>query len=168
LGTPLMRILGPIVNQQQNLRGRNRVGQQIQQRLRLLVDPVQILEDHHQRLIHRLAQQNAFDRVQCAPPFDLPIHLRQRVVALDYAQQAEQVGQSVLQPPIEDGNLARDLLPPLTLVVLRYDLEVVLEQIDDRQVGRRSAVGDRAGLQHQAAALRHCFELEEQARLTYS
>ncbi len=51
-----MRILGPIVDQQQNFRGPNRVGQQIQQRLRLLVDPVQILEDHHQRLIDRLAQ----------------------------------------------------------------------------------------------------------------
>src|SRR5215469_8660317 len=112
-----MRVLGPVVNQQQNFRGPDRVGQQIQQRLRLLVYPVQILEDHHQWLIHRLAQQDAFDRVEGTPPFDLSIHLRQRVVALDYAQQAEQIRQRVLQRAIEDSNLARDLFPPLPLVV---------------------------------------------------
>ena len=32
-----------------------------------LVDPVQVLEDHHQRLIERFAQQNPLDRLVRPP-----------------------------------------------------------------------------------------------------
>jgi hypothetical protein len=38
-----------------------------------------------------LAQQDALDRVERAPLLDLPVHLRERIVALDDAEQAEQV-----------------------------------------------------------------------------
>jgi hypothetical protein len=44
------------------------------------------IENRHQRLIERLAQQDPFYRVQGAPPPDPPIHLRQRVVALEDAK----------------------------------------------------------------------------------
>src|SRR5216684_1828773 len=44
-----MRVLGPIVHQQQDLRVRDRLREEIEERLRLIVDPVQILEDHNQR-----------------------------------------------------------------------------------------------------------------------
>ena len=70
-------------------------------RLRLLVDPVQVLEDHHQRLVERLAQQDALDRIERAPLADLRVHLRQRIVALDDPEQREQIRQRVLQRAIQ-------------------------------------------------------------------
>jgi hypothetical protein len=109
----------------------------------------------------------AFDRVQGTPPFDLPIHLRQRVLALDYAQQPVQVRQRILQRPIEDGDLARNFLPPRAFVILGCDLEIALEQINDRQVSRCLPVRDRVGLQHQASALRDRLEFEQQPRLAH-
>ena len=45
--------------------------------------------------IQTLVQGDAFDRVERAPLFDLPVHLRQRIIALDDAQQTEQIGQRV-------------------------------------------------------------------------
>jgi hypothetical protein len=55
LAIPLMRILGPVVDEQQEFRGTKRIREQVQQLLGLLVDPMQVLEDHHQRLIETFA-----------------------------------------------------------------------------------------------------------------
>ena len=60
-------VFGTVIDQQQNLRGADRIGQQVEQLLRRVIDPVQVLEDHHQRLIERFAQQNPFDRLERAP-----------------------------------------------------------------------------------------------------
>ena len=46
LTVPMMRILGPIIHQQKNSRSADRIGEQVEKRLGLLVDPVQVLEDH--------------------------------------------------------------------------------------------------------------------------
>ena len=49
----------------------------------LLIDPMEVFENHHQWLIQALAQQDAFDRIeQCACFLICPVHLGQRVVAL--------------------------------------------------------------------------------------
>jgi hypothetical protein len=42
--------------EQQDLCGSDRIGQQVQQLLGLLIDSVEVFEDHHQRLIERFAQ----------------------------------------------------------------------------------------------------------------
>jgi hypothetical protein len=47
---------------------------------------VQVLEDHHQRLIEWFAKQDAPDRLQRPPLPQLPVHLHQRVGALDNAE----------------------------------------------------------------------------------
>jgi hypothetical protein len=62
---------------------------------------MQVLEDHHQRLIERLAQQNPFDRLQRPPLLDPPIRLRQRILTLDDTQQTEQIGQRLFQTSIK-------------------------------------------------------------------
>ena len=46
-----MLILGAVVDQQQNPHGRKRLDQQAEQRLRLSVNPVQVLKNDDQRLI---------------------------------------------------------------------------------------------------------------------
>ena len=92
-----MRVFGAVVDQQQDSGGADRIGQQIQERLGLFIDPVQVFENHHQRLIEALAQQDPFDRFERAPLPHLPIHLRQRIVALDDTEQAEQVRQRIFE-----------------------------------------------------------------------
>jgi len=50
---------------------------------------VQILEDHHQRLVERFAQQNPLDRLERPPLLQLPVHLRQRIGAFNDAKQGK-------------------------------------------------------------------------------
>ena len=61
-----MLVLGPVVDQQEEPRGRQALDQAVEQRLGLGVDPVQVLEDQQQRLHLALAQQQALDRVEGA------------------------------------------------------------------------------------------------------
>jgi len=68
-----------------------------QQRLGLAVDPMQILDQHQQRLVHRLAQHQAFDGFVRAPAAQLRLHLRERVVALDQTQQGKEIRQRIFQ-----------------------------------------------------------------------
>src|SRR5277367_5792379 len=96
-----MRVFGAVVNQQQDAGSADRIGEQVQERLRIVVDPMQIFEDDYQRLVETLAQQDAFDRFQRALLPDLPVHLRQRIGALYDTEQSEQVRQRILQTRIE-------------------------------------------------------------------
>src|ERR1700730_9023550 len=81
-----MRVLGTVVDQQQDFHSADRIGEQIQERLGFLVYPVQVLEDHHQRLIQRFTQQNTFDRVERASLANLRVHLRERALFLHLMQ----------------------------------------------------------------------------------
>ena len=130
LAVPLMRILGTIIHQHQDLRGADGVGEEIQERLGLLIDPVQVFEDHHQRLVERFAQQDALDGVEGAPLLDLPVHLRERVILcagrylrvdrgcsqcegrLGNSEQRENIGPRIFQRRIQHGESSRDLLAP--------------------------------------------------------
>ena len=52
---PVVAILGPVIDQQQDAGIDNRIGQQVEHALRLGVDPMQILENHDERLLQALA-----------------------------------------------------------------------------------------------------------------
>jgi hypothetical protein len=121
---------------------------------------VQILEFHHQRLIETLAQDDAFDRLQRAAFLDLSVHLRERIVALDDAKQTEQIGQRVFQTSVESNDSSGDFLAAGALVILAGNPEVVAQQIDHRQIGRRLAMRDRERLQHHPSGLVLGLELE--------
>src|SRR5208337_3951779 len=87
LAAPVMRILGTVVHQQQNPGVADRVGQQVQQRLRLLVDPMQVLEEDHQRLVERFTEDDPLDRVERPPLANLCIYSSERVLLLlDFTQ----------------------------------------------------------------------------------
>ncbi len=79
---PLVAILRTIVHQHQHARIGDAVREQIEQRLRLAVDPMQVLEDDNRRLIQAFAQDDALDCVEGAPALDLRVHLGVRVRAL--------------------------------------------------------------------------------------
>ena len=72
-----MMVLRPIVDQQEDARTGYAVYEQVQKFLGLHIDPVQVLEDHHQRLLEALADDDAFDRIQRAPASYPRIHHRQ-------------------------------------------------------------------------------------------
>jgi hypothetical protein len=165
LTIPLMSVLGPVVHQQQEFRGSDGIGQQVQQLLGVLVDPVEVFEDQHQRLVETLTQDSALDRFQRPPLPDLPVHLRQRIVTLDDAEQTEQVRQRVFQTSIEDRDPAGNFLAPCSFIVLVRNPEIIAQQIDHRQINRCLPVRYRNRLQHHPAGLRSRLELEEQARL---
>ena len=59
-----MLVLGAVVDEEQEARRGQALDEAIEQGLGLAVDPVQVLEDHHQRLDLALAQQQALDRVE--------------------------------------------------------------------------------------------------------
>ena len=88
LVAPLMAVLGPIVHQQQDARGADAVGEQVQECLRLAIDPVQVLEDHDQRLVEALAQQDALDRLERASLAGLRLDLRELIVLIGQSRAA--------------------------------------------------------------------------------
>src|SRR4029077_5097256 len=106
----------------------------------MLVEPVQILENYYERLVEALPQNDAFDRLERPPLFDLSIHLLERIVALYDTQQREQIRQRILQIPIQCEHAAGDLFAPPALIVRARDIEVVAQQLDYRKIGRRLAV----------------------------
>ena len=50
LRTPLVPVFRPVRHQHEHARVADAVSQQVEQRLGLFIDPVHILEDHHDRL----------------------------------------------------------------------------------------------------------------------
>ena len=98
----------------------------------------------------RLAQQQAGECLKGMPPTHLGIDLRQLGSRLGDADQRQEVGERVLQTTIQRQHLARHLLAPPPVIVLRHELEVVVEQLNERQIRIRLAVRHRERLQHQA------------------
>ena len=66
LAAPAVLVLGAVVDQEQEAGGPEALHEAVQQGLGLAVDPVQVLEDHQQRLHLALPQQQALDRVERA------------------------------------------------------------------------------------------------------
>src|SRR5262249_46176560 len=129
-----MRILRAVVHQQQDFRRADRVGQQVQQFLGGLINPMKVLEDHHQRLIEALAQQQPLDRVQRAALANLRVHLGEGINRFGNSEQSKQVRDGILEGTIERENFAVNLLAPRARIVFARDLEVRVQQVDDRQV----------------------------------
>ena len=90
LVTPTKLILRPEVDQQQQPRIGHLLDQQIEERLALVVQPMQILDDQHQGLSRGLGQQNANHSVERARPPELRIHGGQtQLVVLDLKERVE-------------------------------------------------------------------------------
>ena len=61
---PAVLILRAVVDQEEDPSGREALHQHIEDGLRLTVDPVQVFEDHQQRLHLALTQQDTLERLQ--------------------------------------------------------------------------------------------------------
>src|SRR5712691_2775700 len=73
LVSPVMAILGTIIHQQQDASRCKAFAQEIEKRLRLVIQPVQILKDEDKGLVEALAHQQPFDSLKRAPSPDLRV-----------------------------------------------------------------------------------------------
>src|SRR5262249_10819239 len=73
LTAPLMAVLGPVIHQHQEAGTGHTLTEQIEKALRLGIDPVQVLENENERLIETFPQEEAFERLERAPPPDLRV-----------------------------------------------------------------------------------------------
>src|SRR5439155_14535075 len=65
---PAMLVLGPVVDQQEKPGRGQTLGQAVEQGLRLGIDPMQVLEDHENRLRLALPEQEVLDGIERALP----------------------------------------------------------------------------------------------------
>jgi hypothetical protein len=68
LTAPAVSVLGPVVDEQQHARGRKALDEGVEQPLRLVVDPVQVLEQESDGLDAALAQHDVLDGVEDPVP----------------------------------------------------------------------------------------------------
>src|SRR4030095_12192618 len=92
LRSPLMPILRPVIDEQQDARRGNTLAQDIQKPLRLGVNPVQVFKNQDERLIQTLAQHKLLYGLKRPPAPDLGVHLLQRRGRVLDAQERKQVG----------------------------------------------------------------------------
>ncbi len=147
LAPPAMLVLGPVVDEQEDPGRGQTLDQAVEQRLRLGIDPVQVLEDEEERLPLALPEQEVLDGLEGALPALGGIE-RLPVGVLDGdIEEREQGGQDRLEGAIEREELAGHLLADLAGGLAIVHLEVGLEEVDDRQVAGRLAVGHGARFQ---------------------
>ena len=138
--SPRVVILGAIVDEQQEPRRRKAVDEAVEEGLRLGVDPVEVLEHRQQRPDLALPQQQALQGVERALPSLGGIEGRKRAVRGERVQQRQQGRDGVPQALVERQHVPGDLGADRARVVAVRDLEVRLEEIDDRQVRGRLPV----------------------------
>jgi hypothetical protein len=119
-----MVVFGAEVDEQKYTRVGDAVGQQIEQRLGLAVDPVQVLKDDDGGLIQAFAQDEALDRVENPPALDLRIHLRDWVRTLMQSQQSVEQRQRIVERRVEGADPRLNPGPSRGLVVGVFDAEV--------------------------------------------
>ena len=104
LAAPGVPVLRPVVDEEQEARRGQALDEAVEQGLGLAVDPVEILEDHHQRLDLALAQQQALDRVErLLAPLDRIERLPGRLVDRDVEQRQERRARRARAPGRASG-----------------------------------------------------------------
>ena len=110
---------------------------------------MEVFKDQEEGLLPRFPQQESPHRVQRALAALPRVERLPGGVVHEHVEQGQQRRQRRLQRAVEGEQLARHLLADLAQVVPVLDLEVALEEVDDRQVARRLAVRNRRRLEDQ-------------------
>ena len=154
-----MPVFLSIVDEEKHPRGGKVLDQVVEEGLGLGVNPVQVLEDNAQRLDLTLPQQEVPDRGHrllspLARVQRLPLRILDR-----HVEERKESRHSDGQLLVERQHLADDLLPDLLLLGPIVNVEVRSQEIDDRPVGCRLAIGEGARF-HDTPA-RHSFRTSE-------
>src|SRR4029453_13537217 len=111
---------------------------------------MKILENQHQRLNLALSHQQPFHRLQGTPPALGRIEPLPARLLVGNFEQSEEGLQCLSKAVVEAEELAGDLLADLPDVVAILDLEIRLEEPEDREIRSGVAVGHRARPGHEA------------------
>jgi hypothetical protein len=124
LAPPGVLVLRPVVHQQEQPRGSEGVDEGVEQRLGLAVDPVEVLEDHEQRLLARFPQQEPLDGVERVLPALRRLEAAPGRVVDGHVDQRQERRQHSLQRSIEREQPPGHLLADRAQVVPVADREV--------------------------------------------
>ena len=144
LVAPGVLVLGAIVDQQAEPRGREGLDEAVEERLRLGIDPLEVLEHEKQGLDLGFTEHEPPDRLEGALPPLRRIEGLPRLVVHGHVEQGEERGKARLQRRIEREEPPRHLFANHERIVAILDPEVRLEEFDDGPVRGRLAVGDRS------------------------
>ena len=98
---------------------------------------MEILEHHQQWLELTLPEHHPLDRIQRALPTLRWIEPQPLGLLDRHVEQRQHRGQHRTEPLVEGQQLPKHLLVDLSVIVLVRDLEVALQQVDDRQIRSR-------------------------------
>ena len=154
LAPPGVLVLGPVIDEEQEAGGGQALDEAVEQRLGLGVDPVEILEDHEDRLDLAFSKEQSLDRLQGALPALGRVEGVPRGIVDGDVQQRQERRQERLQRAVQRQELAGHALADRPRVVTLLDPAIRLQQLDDGQVRRGLPVRDRAALEHQPARAR--------------
>ena len=153
LAAPAVLILGAIVDQKAEPGRRETLDEAVKERLRLGIDPVEILHHEQYGLDPRLVEPESLDRIQRPLPPPLRVQFPPGIVVHRHVEQCEERGEARLQGAIERQDSGRHLVANLPRVVAVLDVEIGLEQVDHGQIRRRLAVRDRAAVPDEPATI---------------
>jgi hypothetical protein len=162
-------LFGPIAREHENgmlMDARDDGGQQPEG---LHVVPVQVLEHHDHRLDPALRDHQVGDRARGKAAALHRLETAERMILREGAEQIEHRRNPILLRLIQQDDFRRHLLPDRARLVAFGQLEIALQEIDERQVWRGTAVGNRLRLEHQPAArVRRMDELAQETRLAHA
>src|SRR5262245_6334947 len=151
LASPAVSKFRPIVHAEEQASRRQSFDHGIENRLGFVVDPVQILEDHQQRLRLAFSQEHPLDRAERALPAMSRVEPEKWIVGRQGIEQRQRGGDRVLQRPIQRQQRAGDLGPDGTGVVSSLNSAIGTKQLDHRQIRCRLSVGSGCAFEHEPA-----------------
>ena len=114
---------------------------------------MQVLDYHDDGLDSRLAEEEPLDAVQRLPATLLRVEPQPPGVVSRDVEQPQECRYVWLEPCVEQKHLSGDFFGDLMGLVLGLDLEILPEQLGDRQEGGRLSMRDAAAFQDQAAVV---------------
>src|SRR5712691_5924317 len=149
--SPGMLILGPIVDEEENTRGRQALDEGIEERLGLAVDPMEVLDDQQERPRLTFPQQQARDGVERALTTLGRVEGLPAEVAGWDVQQRQEGRRERLERAVERQERAAHIIANVAALVPVLDLEVRSEEVNDRQIAGRLPVRDGPAFENMPA-----------------
>src|SRR5262245_26257346 len=140
LTSPGVSVFGSVVDEKQDGRPRQAVHKAVQQRLRLWVDPVKVLQHHNERLDLALAAQQAFDRIKSELAALWRLQVPQAIPLRQGVQKPENGRKQILECFIEGQQMSSGLGANRADVVTLVDSEQSFQKINDGQIRGGSAI----------------------------
>src|SRR5262249_23939200 len=146
LAPPVMLVFRAVVDEQEQPSGWETLNQAVEEGLGLRIDPMQVLEHQDERLYLALAQQQTLHCVHDVLTALESVELLLGRILYRHLQQRQEGWQRRPEGLIEREQLAGDLLTDAARIITLFDLEVAVEQVDDREIGGGLAVRHGRGL----------------------